>query len=90
MAMFQVMVFSPQGAMKDGANLNTANPEECLSVLKLIFASGKPIAPQMAQIPLADKERLFDYLNDEEAFPQERYTKRIEEIHEAIAAELKE
>lgn len=42
----------------------------------------------MAKIPIADKEKLFDYLNDEAAFPAERYTKRVEEIHEALALEL--
>jgi len=83
------MIFTPRGALKDAANLDSAKPEKCLSVIKLIFASGKPIAPQMAQIPLADKERLFHFLNDENEFPQNRYTKRIEEIHEAIAIELK-
>lgn len=88
MAKYQVMVFSPQGALKDAANLDTSKPEECLSVVKMIFASGGNIAEQMAQIPKADKERLFNYLNDEQAYPSERYTRRIEEIHEALGLDL--
>lgn len=75
-------------ALKHVETLDTSNPEHCLRLTLAIFTAGGNISANMAAIPKADKERLFDYLNNEQAFPAERYTKRIEEIHEAIGFEL--
>lgn len=85
----QVQVFDKQTkSLKHAENLNTSDPQQCLWAILAIWTAGGNIAENMAKIPIADKEKLFDYLNDEAAFPAERYTKRVEEIHEALALEL--
>ena len=75
-------------ALKFVETLNTNDPKQCLLVIRVMWKAGGNIAENMSAIPRADKEKLFNWLNDEQAFPDERYTKRIEEIHEALGLEL--
>ncbi len=75
-------------SLKHAEAMDTSDPKQCLLVAQAIWKAGGNIAENMAKIPRADKEKLFDYLNDEAAFPAERYTKRVEEIHEALGLEL--
>ena len=79
---------SQSKALKHAETLETSDPQQCLWLILDIWRAGGKIAENMAAIPRADKEKLFDWLNDEQAFPAERYTKQIEEIHEALGLEL--
>ena len=84
-----VQVYDSQSkALKHAETMNTSDPQQCLQLIQAMWKAGGKIAENMAAIPRADKEKLFDWLNDEKAFPDEQYTKRIEEIHEAIGLEL--
>lgn len=85
----QVQIYDKQTkSLKHAENLNTSDPQQCLWVMLALWTAGGNIAENMAKIPRADKEKLFDYLNNEEEFPADRYTKRVEEIHEALGLEL--
>jgi hypothetical protein len=75
-------------ALKHAEKIDTSNPEQCLWLMLAIWAAGGNITEGMATISREDKERVFDYLNDEVKFPAARYTKRVEEIHEALGLEL--
>lgn len=75
-------------ALKDVRVFDTREPEQCLDLIKALLLAGGNISANMDAIPRTDKERLFNYLNDEAAFPTARYTKRIEEIHEALGLDL--
>jgi len=75
-------------ALKHAEVMDTSNPEQCLIVIQAVWTAGGKIAENMEAIPRADKEKLFDWLNDEQAFPDAQYTKQIEEIHEALGLEL--
>lgn len=75
-------------ALKYAETIDTSDPEHCLWLILAIFTAGANVTENMAAIPREDKERLFDYLNDEVAFPAERYTSRVEQIHEALGLEL--
>lgn len=86
--LFMMEVYSREAkALKAVKKFNTADPEECLELIKAIWKAGGRIAENMEKVPTSDKESLFNYLNSE-AFPQERYTKQVEEIHEALGLEL--
>lgn len=86
---FQVQVYDGKStAAKTAATIETSDPEQCLTLMKTIFKAGKGIAALVDQIPKADKEKLFNYLNDEVAFPDERYTGQVDFIHETLAMEL--
>lgn len=88
MAVTMQVYDSQSKALKHAETLNTNNPQQCLLLMLAIWKAGVNITENMATIPRADKEKLFDWLNDEVAFPEERYTKRVEEIHEALGLEL--
>lgn len=75
-------------ALKQAQTIQTENPEQCLWLILALFSSGVNITENMDKIPRDDKERLFEFLNDEDKFPTKRYTKRIEEIHEALGLDL--
>lgn len=75
-------------AIKHVEKFNTADPEQCLTLVKAIFKAGGNITANMNTISREDKERLFDYLNDDLKFPDSRYTKQVDEIHAALAFEL--
>ena len=84
-----IQVYDKQSkALKHAEKFDTSDPKQCLWLILAIWTAGGQIAENMAAIPRADKEKLFDYLNDEKQFPAEQYTKRVEEIHEALGLEL--
>lgn len=86
---FNVLVYDGKStAAKAGAQLDTADPEQCLTLMKTIFKAGRGIAALVNQIPKEDKEKLFNFLNDEVAFPDERYTGQVDFIHETLGMEL--
>ncbi len=74
--------------LKHAEVMDTSNPQQCLHLILAFWKAGRNIAENMNAIPRADKEKLFDWLNDEQAFTDARYTKQIEEIHEALGLEL--
>jgi len=89
MTTFTAQVFDEKSkALKHVQKIDTSNPEQCLWLMLALWAAGGNIAEGMAAIPREDKERVFDYLNDEVKFPEEQYTKRVEEIHESLGLEL--
>lgn len=89
MTSLTMQVYDQQSnSLKHAESLDTSQPEQCLRVIQALFRAGGNIAENMEVVPREDKERLFNYLNDEQAFQAKRYTKRIEEIHEALGLEL--
>lgn len=85
----QVQIYDKEsGALKHVEQLDTSDPVDCLTAIMCIWRSGGNITENMAVIPTVDKERLFNYLNDEAAFPTDRYTRRVEEIREALGLDL--